>query len=178
MSTKPAPDLSYPIGKFQWSGPNTEADRQRYIDEIAHASGDMRAAVFGLSDSQLDMPYRPGGWTVRQVAHHLPDSQLNAYIRFKLALTEENPPIKTYNEKAWAELPDSRMPVENSLLLLDSVHKRWISILRAMKPEDFARTIQHPELGTVQLDRYLALYAWHCKHHVAHITALRERNGW
>ena len=178
MSTQPASDLRFPIGKFQWSGANTDADRKRFIDEIAHAPGNLRSAVFGLDDAQLDTPYRPGGWTVRQVVHHVPDSHLNAYIRYKLALTEENPLIKAYDEAAWAELPDSREPIENSLVLLESVHRRWVSILRSMKPEDFLRPFQHPELGPVNLDRYVGLYAWHGKHHVAHITALRERNGW
>lgn len=178
MSTQPASDLSYPIGKFHWNGANTDADRKRYIDEIAHSPGNLRAAVYGLNDTQLDTPYRPGGWTVRQVAHHVPDSHLNAYVRFKLGLTEDIPTIKPYDEKLWAELRDSREPIENSLVLLESLHKRWLTVLLAMNPEDFARSIQHPELGTVSLDRYLALYAWHGKHHAAHITGLRERNGW
>jgi len=179
MSTQPATDLSYPIGKFQWAGFSTDSDRRAYIEHIGEAPGKLRAAVAGLSPQQLDTPYRPGGWTLRQVVHHVPDSHLNAYMRFKLALTENEPTVKTYDEKAWAEMADTRdTPIEVSLALLENLHKRWVSILRAMKPDDFTRKLKHPELGIVELDRYLALYAWHCHHHVAHITGLRERNGW
>ncbi len=160
MSTQPAPDLSYPIGKFQWAGFSTDADRRRFIEVIAEAPGKLRAAVAGLSPQQLDTPYRPGGWTVRQVVHHVPDSHLNAYIRFKMALTETEPTVKPYDEKAWADLADSReVPIEVSLSLLENLHSRWTSVLRNMKPEDFARKLKHPELGIVDLDRYLALYA-------------------
>lgn len=173
-----SPDLRFPTGKFHWSGANTDADRHHYIDEIAHTPTNLRSAINLLNDSQLDTPYRPDGWTVRQVVHHLPDSHLNAYLRFKLALTESNPTIKTYNEAEWAKLPDSSEPIENSLVLLESLHRRWVVVLRSMTAADFARTIVHPEQGLVALDRYLALYAWHGKHHVAHITELRKRNGW
>ncbi len=128
---------------------------------------------------QLDTPYRPDGWTVRQVVHHVPDSHLNAYIRFKLAMTEFEPAIKTYKEDLWAKLPDSEQtPVETSLLLLEALHARWVTLLRSMTPEDFARALRHPEMGVLSLDRMLALYAWHSAHHTAHITALRERKGW
>jgi hypothetical protein len=179
MSTQPAPDLSYPIGKFHYSGVSTENDRRRYIDVIAACPANMRAAVAGLAPQQLDTPYRPGGWTVRQVIHHVPDSHINAYVRFKLALTENEPSVKPYDEAARAKLNDSReVPIEVSLSLLENLHTRWVSVLRAMHPEDFGRKLKHPELGIVELDRYVALYAWHSQHHVAHITNLRQRNGW
>lgn len=173
------PDLSYPIGKFKYEGPSSDADRQRYIEQIAEAPARLRDAVAGLTAAQLDTPYRPDGWTVRQVVHHVPDSHLNAYVRFKWALTEDEPLVKSYEEKRWAETPEvRRTPPEVSLALLDSLHQRWVELLRGMTAADFARTLRHPELGTVALDRYLAMYAWHGRHHVAHIIALRERNGW
>lgn len=175
MSTTPTLSLSFPIGKFEWSGPNTDAQRTEYIFQIASVPTELRAAVSGLTDEQLDAPYRPGGWTVRQLVHHIADSHLNAYIRFKLALTETEPLVKPYDEKAWAEMPDSKLPIEISLKLIDSLHERWTVILRNMKPTDFDHQLRHPELGIVDLDRYVALYAWHGKHHVAHITTLRER---
>lgn len=172
-------DLQYPIGRFEWSGKNTAEEQRRYIDEIEQAPAQLRAAVSGLSDQQLDTPYRPGGWTVRQVVHHVPDSHVNAYTRFRLALTEDEPTIKPYDEGQWAELPDARSaPVGPSLVLLESLHARWILLLRGLGEQDFARRFRHPELGTVNLERYLAVYAWHGRHHVAHITALRERSGW
>jgi hypothetical protein len=172
-------DLQYPIGRFEWRGENSEDDRRRYLDEIEHAPANLRAAVAGLSNVQLDTPYRPGGWTVRQVVHHVPDSHLNSYVRFRLALTEDEPTIKPYDESRWAELTDSRTaPIEISLALLESLHGRWMLLLRSLSPADFAREFRHPELGTVNLDRTLALYAWHGCHHVAHVTSLRERMGW
>jgi hypothetical protein len=172
-------DLAYPIGKFTWTGPNTESDRRNHIDEIAALPPHLRSAVSGLSEKQLDTPYRPDGWTVRQVIHHVPDSHMNAYIRFKLALTEHEPAIKPYEERAWALTPEvQQTPIQTSLSLLDNLHARWVILLRSLKPEDFTRKLRHPELGVVELDRYLALYAWHGKHHVAHITSLRERMDW
>jgi uncharacterized damage-inducible protein DinB len=177
MSTAPVLNLSYPIGKFQWTGPNSDAQRAAFIADIAAVPEKLRAAVSGLNDAQLDTPYRPGGWTVRQLVHHIADSHMNAYIRFKLALTETEPLVKPYDEKAWAELPDSRLPIDISLQLIDSLHERWSVVLNKMKSADFNRTLKHPELGTVDLDRYVALYAWHGKHHVAHITTLRERES-
>jgi len=172
-------DLRYPIGKFTADPEVTDAKRPRWIEEIAATPASLRAAVAGLSDARLDTPYRPGGWTVRQVVHHLPDSHLNAYVRFKLALTEAEPTVKTYEEAAWAELSDGRSgPVELSLGLLGTLHGRWVLLLRAMSPTDFGRTLRHPELGRVNLDTYLQMYAWHGRHHVAHITSLRERMGW
>jgi len=138
----------------------------------------MRAAVQGLGPEQLDTRYRPEGWTVRQVVHHVPDSHINAYIRFKLALTEEQPPVKPYDQAAWAELSDSSAPIEVSLQLLAALHSRWVDVLQGMRPSDFGRTLYHPEHGVVTLDRMLAMYAWHSGHHLAHITSLRERMGW
>jgi uncharacterized damage-inducible protein DinB len=179
-TTAPAPDLRYPVGKFAFDAPISPADYPRLIAEIAAAPGAMRSAVAGLSRDQLETRYRPGGWTVKQVVHHMPDSHLNAYTRFKLALTEDEPTIKTYNEAKWAELPDSqRVPVEVSLDLLDSLHQRWVPLLRAMEVTDFQRGLRHPEHGRVlTLEQMLGLYAWHSRHHVAHITSLREREGW
>jgi len=176
-------DLRYPIGKFQWTEPATEEQRAKaraaYIAVLAELPRNMRTAVMDLRAEQLDTPYRPEGWTVRQVAHHVPDSHMNAYIRFKLALTEEQPPIKPYNEADWARLPDNNItPVEVSLQLLAALHARWVDVLQAMRPSDFARTLYHPEHGVLTLDRMTAMYAWHSKHHVAHITSLRERMGW
>ncbi|HET7584411.1 MAG TPA: putative metal-dependent hydrolase [Gemmatimonadaceae bacterium] len=172
-------DLRYPIGRFERPTTLSAAERASCIDDIAAAPGNLRNAVDGLSDAQLDTPYRPGGWTVRQVVHHVPDSHLNAYVRFRLGLTRDGPRITTYDEARWAELPDARtMPAAPSLQLLDGLHQRWVALLRSMDAADFARTISHPEMGDVSLDDLLALYAWHGKHHAAHITSLREREGW
>jgi hypothetical protein len=172
-------DLAYPIGKFVWEGPTGAPDRARRIDEIAAAPAALRAAVAGLTDEQLDTPYRPGGWTVRQVAHHVPDSHMNAYVRFKLAVTEDAPTINPYDEAAWAELVDVKtVPVATSLALLDALHERWVVFLRSLGEADWARTFRHPELGVVPLEKNVALYAWHGRHHVAHVMALRERMGW
>lgn len=173
-------DLRYPIGPFRYTEDGSPARREQWIGEIAVAPGQLSAAVAGLSPGQLDTPYRPEGWTVRQVVHHLPDSHLNAYTRIKLALTEEVPTIKPYEEARWAELPDARSgPVEPSLALLEFLHQRWLLLLRNLRPPDFARRFRHPEHGRVfDLDEALAMYSWHGKHHVAHITSLRRRMGW
>ena len=173
-------DLQYPIGKFQLEDDNLNDDeRSRLISQIAEAPARLREAVKDLSEDQLDTPYRPGGWTVRQVVHHVPDSHLNSYIRFKLALTEDEPTIKPYDEAQWAMLNDSRdTPVEVSLALLESLHERWVVLLKSLSPADYARKFRHPELGVVSLNKSIALYAWHGRHHVAHITSLRERMGW
>ena len=172
-------NLSFPISKFQYEGPASEQQRRRSIEEIALAPQQLRSAVGGLSGEQMETPYRPAGWTARQVVHHLPDSHMNAYIRFKLALTEEAPAIKAYDEKLWAETADNvTTPTEVSLALLESLHRRWVHLLKGLGEQDFSRTLRHPELGLVDLDRYLALYAWHGRHHVAHILSLRERMGW
>jgi hypothetical protein len=172
-------DLRYPIGKFKYDGPTTPEQKEELLSQIGQAPSHLRAAVKGLSDQQLDTPYRPEGWTVRQVVHHVPDSHLNAYIRYKLALTEDEPTIKPYAEDRWARLADTQAtPVEVSLAMLDSLHDRWVRLLRSLQPEDWNRSFRHPELGLVSLEKNLALYAWHGRHHVAHITSLRERNGW
>jgi len=172
-------DLQYPIGRFKLEGPPTQQEIGRAIDEIAQAPAKLRAAVEGLSSEQLDTPYRPGGWTVRQVVHHVPDSHLNSYCRFKLALTEDEPTIKAYHEDRWAELDDSRTtPIEVSLAMLESLHKRWVLLMKSLAPADFARTFRHPEIGLVSLAKNVCLYGWHGRHHTAHITSLRERMGW
>jgi DinB superfamily len=178
-AAKTATDLRYPIGKFQWKGQLSDADRAELIAQIAEAPARLREAVKGLTPEQLDTQYRPEGWTVRQVVHHLPDSHLNSYVRFKLALTEEQPAIKAYDEALWAALPDSKKtPVETSITLLEALHERWVILLRSMSPSDFARKVNHPERGLIILDYLLAIYGWHGRHHVAHITSLRERMGW
>ena len=172
-------DLRYPIGKFEFPAEVTPEDRIEFISDIEGAPARLRAAIIGLDAAQLDTAYRPGGWTIRQIVHHLPDSHMNSYVRFRLALTEDVPVIKPYAEHRWADLPDARTaPVESSLDLLDALHRRWVALLRAMTDDDFARMFRHPELGVVRLDVNLALYAWHGRHHVAHITGLRERAGW
>jgi DinB family protein len=173
------PDLSYPIGKFTPESNLSAQRRAELIAQIAEAPARLRAAVQGLSPQQLDTPYRPEGWTVRQVVHHVPDSHMNAYIRFKLALTESEPTIKPYEQQLWAELADTRQAaVETSLTLLDCLHQRWVLLLKSIAEGDWQRSFHHPELGTVRLDTNLALYAWHGRHHVAHIASLRERMGW
>jgi len=171
--------LRYPIGRFEPAGRIPAAERAAFLDSIAATPARLRDAVAGLSDAQLDTPYREGGWTVRQLIHHVPDSHLNAYTRFKLALTENNPRIKPYEEAEWAKLEDSRTtPVATSLALLDSLHERWDRLLRSMRDDDFQRTLDHPEMGTLSLDTMTRLYEWHGRHHVAHVTRLRERMGW
>ena len=172
-------DLRYPIGPFRWFGKSSAEEQRSFIDRIERAPAKLRAAVAGLSGEQLDTPYREGGWTVRQLVHHVPDSHMNAYVRFRLALTEDGPLVKPYRQEKWAELFDARTaPVDVSLQLLESLHVRWVMLLRAMSPDDFARTMNHPEHGIVVLDYMLAVYAWHGDHHVAHVTSLRERRGW
>jgi|SRR5208283_3591525 len=172
-------DLRFPIGKFKYDGPLTDERKQAFLDDIARTPANLRAAVKGLSDDQLDTPYRPGGWTVRQVVHHVPDSHMNAYVRFKLALTEDEPTIKPYAEDRWAELADTKAtPVEVSLILLESLHDRWVRLLRSLGPEGWKRTFRHPEMGAMTLEKTLALYAWHGRHHVTHVTSLRDREGW
>jgi uncharacterized damage-inducible protein DinB len=172
-------DLRYPTGRFQRPAQLDADARTRAIEIVTATPGRLRDAIRGLTEAQLDTPYRPEGWTVRQVAHHVPDSHLNAYVRFKLALTENEPTIKPYEENLWAELADVKaVPVETSLTLLEAVHERWVAILRAMTPADFERRLVHPESGVQRLDQVLALYAWHGPHHIAQITSLRERMGW
>jgi len=169
----------FPIGKFNGQAPANDAEREQFIRDIEETPAKLRAAIKGLSEDQLNTPYREGGWTVRQLIHHVPDSHLNSYVRFKLALTEDEPTIKPYQEDRWAELADSRVtPIETSLSLLDSLHQRWILLLRSFTAADWKKTFRHPEAGVLSLDKTVALYAWHGKHHVAHITALRTSKGW
>src|SRR5690348_870913 len=170
-------DPRSPIGRFHYEGPPSEAQRQAFIADIANTPAALRAAVDGFSRQQLDTRYREGGWTVRQVVHHVPDSHMNAYVRFKLALTEDEPTIKTYAEDRWAQLADSKStPIEVSLALLESLHDRWVRLLRSLGPEDWKKQFRHPELGVVALEKNVGLYAWHGKHHVAHVTELGK--GW
>ncbi len=172
-------DPRYPVGTFEMPAQVTASRRQQAIDELAATPAKLRAAAKGLSESQLDTPYREGGWTVRQVVHHVPDSHLNAYVRLKLALTEEKPTIKPYDQEAWANLADSKStPIEVSLTLLSTVHDRWDRLWRSMKPEQFARALVHPEHGERSVDWLLFLYEWHGRHHTAHITELRKQKGW
>ncbi len=172
-------DLQYPIGKFVEEPEVTREKRQKWIEEITGAPGALREAVARLTPDQLDTTYRPGGWTVRQVVHHLADSHAHVYIRYRLALTESEPTIKGYDAAAWAELFDARTaPVEPSLTLFEALHQRWMLLLRDMKPGDFSRAFRRPDSQVVTLDRALQTYAWHGRHHVAHITSLRERMGW
>ena len=173
------PDPRYPIGKFPFDESLTEAQRQSCIEDVAQAPAKLRAAVNGLSPQQLDTPYRDGGWTVRQVVHHLPDGHLNAYIRFKLALTEDEPTVTNYAQDRWANLSDTKAtPIEVSLAMMDSLHDRWVRLLRAFTLQEWKRAFRHPEVGLVKLEQYLAICAWHGKHHVAHITELRKRMAW
>ena len=172
-------DPQYPVGKFTPDDNPTAQSRARHIEQLVSLPSQMRQAVKGLTPEQLDTPYREGGWTVRQVVHHVPDSHLNAYIRFKLALTENIPTIKPYDEAAWAKLKDSELtPIDVSLTLLDAVHTRWVTLLRTLTADDFARKFNHPELGIQTLDTTLAMYDWHSRHHLAHITSLRKKMKW
>jgi hypothetical protein len=174
-----ANDPRYPIGKFAAPQTFTPELRIRNIADIAAAPAALRTAVGGLTAAQLDTPYRDAGWTVRQVAHHIADSHANAYVRVRLALTEDNPTVKVYEESDWARLPDAMSgPVEHSLTLLDALHARWIALLRALTPAQWARTYNHPQNGKVSLDWVASQYAWHGKHHVAQITTLRGAKGW
>jgi len=172
-------DLRYPIGKAKLEAQLGVGERRELIDQIDETPSRLRAAVASLTPEQLETPYRPGGWTVRQVVHHVPDSHLNAYIRFKLALTEPEPAIKTYDQARWAELPDTReVPVEVSLALLENLHRRWVALLRSLSAADFEKTLRHPDHGVINLNQLLGIYAWHGRHHTAHVTALRERMEW
>ena len=173
------PDLRYPVGEFRFDKNTAVEHCETWLDQIEDAPAQLCAAVDGLDAVQLDTPYRPQGWTVRQVVHHLPDSHMNSYIRFKLALTEDTPAICGYEQDRWALLEDGRnAPVELSLDILDALHRRWIYLLRSLKPADFERSFLHPELGAVSLWANLAYYAWHGRHHIAQITGLCEREGW
>jgi uncharacterized damage-inducible protein DinB len=171
-------DERYPIGTFQFDDDVKEIVIRGWIEEIEQLPAILRSAVENLNDEQLDTPYRSGGWTIRQVVHHIADSHMNAYIRFKLALTENNPVIKPYEEGKWAELSDSKLPVDISLTLLSTLHKRWVTLLRSLSHDDLNRTFIHPDSGEVSVGKNIGMYAWHGKHHLAHITSLCERKGW
>jgi uncharacterized damage-inducible protein DinB len=172
-------DLRYPIGRYQAPELISEDQRNAWIAELSSLPDNLKQAVTGLSEAQLDTPYRAGGWSVRQVVHHLPDSHINCYVRFRLALTEPSPLIRPYEEAAWAELADAKTgPAVLSISLLEALHKRWVALLKTLTEDQFARTFQHPESGEARLDWTLGLYAWHSRHHVAQITGLRERSGW
>jgi uncharacterized damage-inducible protein DinB len=174
----PTPNLDalrYPIGRFNAAAAGSRAEQ---IDTLRNLPADLRAAVAGLNDTQLDTPYREGGWTVRQLVHHIADSHANSYIRVKLALTEDDPTIKPYDEATWANLPDSRLPIDASLALTDAIHTRLVHLLESMSDADYQKTFRHPERGQVTLANNLAIYDWHSRHHLAHITRLRDRMGW
>jgi uncharacterized damage-inducible protein DinB len=171
-------DLRYPIGKFLKPASSLPGIRAAHIQVLSHLPERLTAAIAGLDDAQLDTPYREGGWTVRQLVHHVADSHANCYVRFKLALTEDWPTIKGYDEAAWAMLADSRMPIDVSLALITALHARWVSLLESMSEDDFHKGFSHPENGKQTLAVVLAIYDWHSRHHVAHITALRTRQGW
>lgn len=180
MDSPTTADPRYPTGRFSSvKRPLSRDERASRIDAIRSHPSRIRAAVAGLRDEQLDTPYRAGGWTVRQVVHHVADSHANAYIRFKLAVTEDKPTVRPYQEKLWAELPDAKaLPVEASLSILDGLHARWVALLESFAPDQFQRPLHHPEIGDITVDTLLELYGWHGAHHVAHITGLRQRMGW
>lgn len=166
-------DLRYPVGRFEPPPVITAEVLAGWVDDLAALPAAMRAAAEALP--HLDRPYRPGGWTARQVIHHVPDSHANAYVRFKWALTEDAPRIKAYDEAAWADLPDSRAPVSGSLDLLEALHARWVGLMRTMSPDDWARTFVHPVSGEARLDRTAGMYAWHGRHHLAHLSLTMDR---
>ena len=171
-------DLRYPIGRFTPPTSSEPAARSEHISVLRMLPGNLQAAISGLSHTQLDTPYRDGGWTVRQLIHHVADSHANAYVRTKLALTEDWPTIKPYDEAAWARLPDSQLPIDGSLAMISALHERWVALLESLSESDFHRGYNHPESGRQELSTVLALYAWHSRHHTAHITALRSRMCW
>ena len=179
MEEKELEKLRYPIGLHDMSKEVSENDVREFIGIIENFPGRLRRSVEGLNDEQLDTRYREGGWTVRQVVHHVADSHVNSYVRFKWTLTEDRPAVKAYYEDRWAELPDGKgAPVEASLSLLDAIHNRWVILLKSLSMEDLKKKFEHPESGEIILDRNIGLYAWHCDHHLAHIEGLKERKGW
>jgi uncharacterized damage-inducible protein DinB len=171
-------DLRYPVGKFDSGREVTPELRREFIRTIADLPLKIAEAVEGLNDERLGTEYRPEGWTVRQTVHHVADSHLNSYCRFKLALTEDKPTIRPYHEDLWAELPDSKLSIDVSLKIIEGVHERWVVLLESFTEDDFKKELIHPESGVWTLEKFLGLYEWHSKHHTAHITKLRERNGW
>ncbi len=173
------PDLRYPIGKRVPRNTYSAASRAAAITAIADTPSNLRRAVTGLTNEQLDTPYRPGGWTVRQVVHHVADSHMNAYVRLRLTLTEDTPPVKPYDEAKWAELPDAKkMPIDGSLEMIEAIHARFVYLVKTLTPEQLDRAMLHPEHGALTIDGLLEIYAWHGKHHAAHVTELRKRSGW
>jgi len=172
-------DVRYPVGPCEWSVEVSAEEKRQHLRDIAELPEKLRAAVAGLAPQHLDIPYREGGWTIRQIVHHIPDSHMNSYVRFKLALTEDQPTIKPYDEKLWAEMPEARTaPIEISLDMVDTLHRRWSLMLQNMTEADFERSIFHPEIGALKLKSLVAGYGWHCRHHVAQIVATRHRMGW
>ncbi|MCZ8541819.1 YfiT family bacillithiol transferase [Psychrobacillus psychrodurans] len=171
-------DMKYPIGIFQFDGEITNSVTSEWINDIEDLPRLLKDTVKDLDSEQLDTAYRTGGWTVREVIHHIADSHMNAYVRFKLALTEENPVIKPYVETKWAELADYKMPIDTSLLLLETLHKRWTNLLRNLTSAELDRTFIHPDSGEVTVGKNIGIYAWHGKHHLAQITTLCNREGW
>lgn len=171
-------DLRFPIGPFKCDEKITLSQVELWINEIQNLPSNLRSVVGKLDDSQLDVPYRQGGWTIRQVVHHIADSHMNAYIRFKLALTEDNPTIKTYEESSWADLIDSKLSVDISLHLIEFLHMRWVALLSSLTEQDLKKVFTHPDSGLVTIERNIGIYAWHGKHHLAHITSLIETKGW
>lgn len=179
MATQTVLDPRYPIGKFERPEVLDAQKRRACIATLSALPENLRAAVYRMSDSQIDTPYREGGWTVRQLVHHVADSHMNAYVRTRLALTENWPTIKPYDEKLWAELPDARaLPVDVSLELLDTLHRRWVALFQSLSEEQWRRGYVHPESGRHTLEQLAALYDWHSRHHVAHVTGLRKSRGW
>ena len=178
LANPPESDLRYPIGQFEPPEPVTREHVRTWIEDIATLPCDLRRTVEALSDSQLNTRYRPGGWTARQVVHHLPDSHMNSYVRFKWALTEDRPTIKAYDEKAWAMLPDSKGSVDHSLDLLEALHRRWVNLLRSLTWPELQREFLHPDSGPSKLAVMVGAYAWHGRHHLAHIDQLIVRRGW
>lgn len=173
-------DLRYPTGRFTPKGaPLTSQERADFTARVAGLPAELRRAVAGLTDGQLDTPYREGGWSPRQIAHHVADSHLNAFVRFKLALTEDMPTIRPYDQEGWAAQADVLgVPVEASVEIVQGLHQRWVRLLGALTPSGFSRRLVHPEIGEIDLDFLLSLYAWHGHHHVTQIVALRQRQGW
>ena len=172
-------DIRYPVGPCEWSAEVSAEEKRQHLRDIAALPVKLREAVAGLAPQHLDIPYREGGWTIRQIVHHIPDSHMNSYVRFKLALTENQPTIKPYDEKLWAEMPEARTaPIDISLDMVDALHRRWSLMLDNMTDADFERSILHPEIGALKVKSMVAGYGWHCRHHVAQIVATRCRMGW
>jgi uncharacterized damage-inducible protein DinB len=171
-------DLRYPVGERPQQIRYSSQEREVLIQTIEDAPENLAPAVADFSISQLDTPYREGGWTVREVVHHMADSHINGFVRMKLALTEDTPTVSTYERNEWPKLADSRMPIDASVMLLTALHARWTVFLRSIPDQDWIRAFRNPQTGLITLEQALAIYDWHSRHHVAHITGLRERMGW